>query len=203
MQGQKGNLVRIWVTYVMETRISILTGLGFICRSNAVPITTVAADASALEGHALSPPSSTETSREYRKQASTSLSRSVRLTCSFARRLLRAPKTLAMWQGCVWTTRALLRPHGQRTATLMTVNGEDNNKCLRDLQQTHWPTSHRPLTRHFLLNLVNKAVIKTEMTSLTMSSHPCLSSLPWRPARLLSQSNPWLLGLLIFSHHRH
>jgi len=72
--------MRIWIIYGIAARTLILTDLGYIYRSNAVPITAIAADASALERRALSVAQSIKAIRENGRPASILHSRSARWT---------------------------------------------------------------------------------------------------------------------------
>lgn len=91
----------------VEVRTFILTALGYICRSNAVvPLTTIAAGASALERRANSVPRSIEPITENRRQEVTLHTRNARSTSQFSHPLARAPRTPGM-RKCVRTSSPL------------------------------------------------------------------------------------------------
>lgn len=72
--------MRIWIIYGVAVRTLILTDLGYIYRSDAIPITSIATDASTLERRALSVAQSIKAIRENERQASILDSRSARWT---------------------------------------------------------------------------------------------------------------------------
>ena len=122
--------MRIWIIYDVAARTLILTDLGYIHRSDAIPITPIATGASSLERHALSVAQSIKAIRENERQASILDGRSARWTSEFSHQLLRAPKTPDMRKGCALTS-GPLRLHSQRTATLVIMSEGDN--CLQNL----------------------------------------------------------------------